>query len=292
MSVASAQNATGAEAGSGIATSIPALTPETVDLIAEKRGQPSTFSEVQSFAERQHSRTVSESVIPKNAANGTGVEQVIEDGSQQATFPSVQSAAATQVPPTISEGIIAATVGSRSSKVGPLIGLSLFAALSVLAFFGLRHHLQKSENGKEGREMAAKLNLAGPPFKISPAPGSTTGPPLDHPAPTSNSGSLSHSPSIPNTGPSLGHPTFVLQVGAMVHEENANALAESLSQLKFPAFVFKSPTDRFYRVLVGPYNNADAAIDVQNELENLGFKAIRTKWKATSVDSPPQPTSD
>ncbi len=288
MPVASAQNVTTAEAGSEIAASIPALAPETVDLIAEKRGQLSTFSQVRSSAETP----VSESVIAKNAASGAGVNQVIEDGSQQAIFPSVQSAAETQDPQTISEGVIAPNVAGRSSKAARLIGLSMVAALSLLAFFGLRHHLQKSGNSKKGRGMAAKLNLAGPPLKTSAAPISNTLPPLDHPAPTSNAGSLGHTTSTPSTGPSLGHPTFVVQVGAMVHEENANALAESLSQLKFPAFVFKSPTDRFHRVLVGPYNNADAAIDVQNELENLGFKAIRTKWQATSVDSPPQPTSE
>ena len=284
MSVASAQNVTGAEAGSEIATSIPSLAPETVDLIAEKRGQPSpTFSQVRSSAETP----ASESAVAKNARNGAGVEQVIEDGSQQAIFPSVQSAAETQDPQTISEGVIAANVASRSSKVGPPIGLSLVALLSLLAFFALRHHLQKPGNSKKSREMAAKLNLAGPPLKSSAA-----APPLDHPAPTSNSGSLGHPASTSSTGPFLRRPTFMLQVGAMVHEENANALAESLNQLKFPAFVFKSPTDRFHRVLVGPYNNADAAIDVQNELENLGFKAIRIKWQATSADSPPQRTTD
>ena len=70
----------------------------------------------------------------------------------------------------------------------------------------------------------------------------------------------------------------MLQVGAMAHEENANALAGSLRQMNFPAFVFKSPTARLHRVIVGPYNSSDAQ-KTKSELEKLGFQAIRTEWK-------------
>jgi hypothetical protein len=82
-----------------------------------------------------------------------------------------------------------------------------------------------------------------------------------------------------NPKPSLQLPFFVLQVGAMVHEENANALSESLRQMNFPVFVYKHPTDRFHLVVVGPYNSVDAALREKNELEKRGFKAIRTEWK-------------
>ena len=80
----------------------------------------------------------------------------------------------------------------------------------------------------------------------------------------------------------MDHSAFVLQVGAMVHEENANSLAESLRQMNFPAFVFKSPTDRFHRVVVGPYNGVDATLRAKNQLEKRGFRSIRKEWKVTS----------
>jgi len=80
----------------------------------------------------------------------------------------------------------------------------------------------------------------------------------------------------------MDHSAFVLQVGAMVHEENANALANSLRQMNFPAFVFKSPTDRFHRVVVGPYNGVDATLRAKNQLEKRGFRSIRKEWKVTS----------
>ncbi len=213
-------------------------------------------------------------------ASGTA-DLIAENRDQSSTFSQAWSSDETQESGTVSETVIAAAnATSRSGKAGHLIGPPLVAVLLLLAFLGLRYHLQKVGNRQKGREMTAKPNLPALSSKTSTAPTSNVGPSLDHPA------------STPNTGPSLGHPTFVLQVGAMIHEENANALAESLSELNFPAFVFTRPTDRFHRVLVGPYNNADAAIHVQNELEKRGFKAIRTKWKATSVDSPQKPTSD
>jgi cell division septation protein DedD len=82
-----------------------------------------------------------------------------------------------------------------------------------------------------------------------------------------------------NLEPSSGLPTFVLQVGAMAQSGNADALTASLRQKNFPAFVSKRGKDRFYRVLVGPYNGADSAMRVKNELEMQGFKSVRTEWK-------------
>ena len=69
-------------------------------------------------------------------------------------------------------------------------------------------------------------------------------------------------------------PGFVLQVAAMLHEENATALADSLRQRIFPAFVVKSDSDRFYRVYVGPYPDRDSAMNTSNQLVQQGFAAI------------------
>jgi sporulation related protein len=73
-------------------------------------------------------------------------------------------------------------------------------------------------------------------------------------------------------------PGFVLQVAAMMHEDNAEALAETLRQTNFPAFVFKRSADPFYRVAIGVYGDADSAVRVKDELERQGFKAILRRW--------------
>ncbi len=65
---------------------------------------------------------------------------------------------------------------------------------------------------------------------------------------------------------------FVLQVGAMAHKENAEALAEKLRAKSFPAFVFDQGGDGLYRVDVGPYPDADYARGVKEELAGAGFK--------------------
>ena len=73
-------------------------------------------------------------------------------------------------------------------------------------------------------------------------------------------------------------PGFVLQVGAMTHEDNADILRESLEEKDFPAFVFKRSTGRFYRVAVGPYSDADTAVRIKDQLEGEGFEAIIRRW--------------
>lgn len=73
-------------------------------------------------------------------------------------------------------------------------------------------------------------------------------------------------------------PGFVLQVAAMKHEDNAEALAETLHQRNFPVFVFRRGADPFYRVAIGVYGDADSAARVKDELERQGFKAILRRW--------------
>jgi cell division septation protein DedD len=79
------------------------------------------------------------------------------------------------------------------------------------------------------------------------------------------------------TAPSIERPGFVLQVGAMKREGNADSLAESLQKKKLPAFVFQHG-DRFYRVAVGPFSDSDSAARAKSTLEKNGLKAILRRW--------------
>ena len=76
----------------------------------------------------------------------------------------------------------------------------------------------------------------------------------------------------------LDNPGFVLQVGAMEQEASADALSSDLRKKHFSAFVFRRGTNDFYRVAVGPYAEEGAAIRIQNDLEQEGYKSILRNW--------------
>jgi cell division septation protein DedD len=83
----------------------------------------------------------------------------------------------------------------------------------------------------------------------------------------------------PRTSASAGAPlvakgAIMLQVAAVQREGDALALAQALQQKKFPAFVITPGTDKYYRVQVGPYADAQSATNARHDLEAKGFKSI------------------
>jgi hypothetical protein len=155
-------------------------------------------------------------------------------------------------------GGVSNNVGSKSIVGHPerirRLALPLLAALSLLSAFAfLGHMLRKPGNNGSGREV---------------------------PAPTSVPARSSESSAVPpvDLGPSLATPGYVLQVGALAHEEDADKLAASLRRRKLPAFVFKRGDSRLYHVVIGPYNFADSAAATK-DLEQQGLEVIRTEWK-------------
>jgi cell division septation protein DedD len=75
-------------------------------------------------------------------------------------------------------------------------------------------------------------------------------------------------------GPLIPKGAIMLQVAAVLHQDDALALAQALQQKKFPAFVIPPGTDKLYRVQVGPYSDNQAASKARQELEAKGFKSI------------------
>jgi DedD protein len=75
-------------------------------------------------------------------------------------------------------------------------------------------------------------------------------------------------------GPLIPKGTIMLQVAAVMHQDDALALAQALQQKKFPAFVIPPGTDKLYRVQVGPYADNLTASNARQELESKGFKSI------------------
>ena len=67
---------------------------------------------------------------------------------------------------------------------------------------------------------------------------------------------------------------IMLQVAAVLHQDDALALAQALQQKKFPAFVITPSVDKYYRVQVGPYSDNQSASSARQQLEANGFKSI------------------
>ena len=80
--------------------------------------------------------------------------------------------------------------------------------------------------------------------------------------------------SAPTVSKLIPRGATVLQVAAVVRQADALALAQALQKKKFPVFVVTPDTDRFYRVQVGPYRDAQAANTARKRLEEQGFKTI------------------
>jgi hypothetical protein len=134
-----------------------------------------------------------------------------------------------------------------------LPALAALIVVSALAFLGYTL-----------RRMHPKITGGETPAEVTMPPNPT------------ESGTVSESPRT-DASATLDMPGYVLQVGALVREEDAEKLAESLRQKQFPAFVFKRDPSRLYHVVVGPYTKSDSSA-MAKTLEDRGFEVIRTEW--------------
>jgi hypothetical protein len=151
-----------------------------------------------------------------------------------------------------------------SQKSGRLIGLVVGGVLLLSAAFFLGYHLQKRTYSPLNMEARVSAKVPEPSTNTSVSP------------------TISHVYlNLPLHGAG-----FMLQVGAMTHKENADALAEALLRKNFPAFVSSPGTDRLYRVIVGPYSDADSILRTKEELKEEGFESIRTPRKPSTDQAP------
>jgi cell division septation protein DedD len=116
------------------------------------------------------------------------------------------------------------------------------------------------------------LQLAPKPATAPAAPPAAT-----KPAQAPPSAKTLKAPKAPSSG--LGGPlipkgTIMLQVAAVLHQDDALALAQALQKKKFPALVLPPSTDKYYRVQVGPYADNQTAANARKDLETNGFKSI------------------
>ncbi len=112
-----------------------------------------------------------------------------------------------------------------------------------------------------------------PPPKKAAAPAALAAAPKPAPAPPAKA-SKTAKPSSGTDGSLIPKGAIMLQVAAVLHQDDALALAQALQQKKFPAFVIPPSADKYYRVQVGPYADNQAATYARKDLEDKGFKSI------------------
>jgi cell division septation protein DedD len=112
-----------------------------------------------------------------------------------------------------------------------------------------------------------------PPERLAAVPQPVTAPvpPVESPA---AAGKPAAGRAAPAASALIPKGSITLQVAALLREADALALARALQEKKFPAIVTTPTADRYYRVQVGPYPDANSANSARRELEKQGFKSI------------------
>jgi cell division septation protein DedD len=98
------------------------------------------------------------------------------------------------------------------------------------------------------------------------------------PAPANSNPKLAEakSPADPMTPPALSG--YLVQVAAVTKPEDAEALVNALKKKQYPAFaVNNTPSDKLYRVQVGPYPDIKDAEAIRTRLVSDGYNPILKK---------------
>jgi len=115
-------------------------------------------------------------------------------------------------------------------------------------------------------------HLQAPPKTVSAAPATArpSAPQLQAAsAKTTKAGKFSDA-----NAPLIPKGSIMLQVAAVMRQDDALGLAQALQQKRFPAFVIPPGADKYYRVQVGPYPDNQSAANGRRDLEANGFKTI------------------
>jgi len=152
-----------------------------------------------------------------------------------------------EVPGPLNRNVLRAASRRRRRMRFPLIAALLFPVLIVAAYVG------RNIRGNQTDERPAS-SLRQPQAGSNGASGYVT------------------SAYKPQASPDTSG--FILQVAAMANEKSALSFADSLRQKNFSAFVFKPAMATLYRVLVGPYSDAESAASGEAALRLQGFEPI------------------
>jgi cell division septation protein DedD len=245
--------------------------------------KPAVTSPTESITQMDLALTVDADAITANASPIPSSDLADLGVEKKSELPALPSGQPTSI---VDETRVPAentNLGSGRSGLGAttkIVGVALVAVVLLSVFFFRGSRARKSTDSKNSIEPGAATGSLAAPTQPVPSVSSATLPSVPTSSPAHSTPSSSVRSSTHRQSPQ--GPAYVLQVAAMLHEDNANGLATALRKMNFPAFVMKLPTERFHHVLVGPFNSAKAATETQNALESHGYKTIRTEWKVPS----------
>jgi cell division protein FtsN len=131
-------------------------------------------------------------------------------------------------------------------------------------------HVNKPANGEPHLEPAPKA-YAGTGIASSKAlPAKAKADAIPPPTPVKSS-------SRPPSAPLVANGVVVLQVAALLMQDDALAVASSLQKKHYAAYVQAPTKDKYYRVQVGPFKDQKSADAAKKGLEGEGFKAFYVK---------------
>jgi cell division septation protein DedD len=90
-----------------------------------------------------------------------------------------------------------------------------------------------------------------------------------------------HTPAKNNKGPMavplIPSGSYVIQVAALLKQDDALAVANGLQKKRYAVYVQTPQRDKYYRVQVGPFKDQKSADAAKKGLEGEGFKAFYVK---------------
>ena len=119
-------------------------------------------------------------------------------------------------------------------------------------------HLEPAPKTSASPTPAKALNAKA---KVQPQPVST---PVKNAAPA-------------ESGPVAANGSYVIQVAALLKQDDALAIASSLQKKHYQSYVRTPQKDKYYRVQVGPFKDRKTADVAKKGLEDEGFKAFYVK---------------
>jgi cell division septation protein DedD len=79
------------------------------------------------------------------------------------------------------------------------------------------------------------------------------------------------------TAPVIPSGSYVIQVAALMRQDDALAIASNLQKKHYSVYVQSPQKDKYYRVQVGPFKDQKSADAAKKGLEGEGFKAFYVK---------------
>ena len=119
--------------------------------------------------------------------------------------------------------------------------------------------------------------------RLEPAPKAPVVPPAAKPVNAKGKTQPVSAPAAPKSGKGVVNAlpipsgAYVLQVAALLRQDDALGIASSLQKKHYAAFVQTPKKDKYYRVQVGPFKDQKSADEVKKGLEGEGFKAFYVK---------------